>query len=274
MKKWLILAAALLLTFAAGVKYQRHQASFENAGLSSAPPPDLVSLPDGGKVYAIPAAYSAAPAKPPATYGALPTIKEKAFDIGPCRGGSLNEIFSAHGRIWGDLARHGSFRNTESDVVYNLVGKYLACVGLARGTRAFCDYLPSGSRGEKGDLQRSNSPNYKCRELYADAEGRAGSAAGCTAESRFLCDAFLSKSEASCSATLAKLGASYCAYLAEAKKRAGGYAGFSPEEIQASFKKDEEEKTAAEKLRLENEKITEDINKRVRKMMGKPDAPR
>lgn len=272
MKKWPILAAALLLAFAGAFKVLRH-----NAG-SAAPSPaqqDLVSLPNGEKLYVIPGEFSAVPARtaPPTTYGALPTIKDKAYDTGPCKGGSLNEIFSAHGRIWGELARHGSFRNTETAEVYDLLGRYLACMGLARGEPAFCDYLPAGSLGEKAEARRSNSPNYKCREFYANAVTKAGSAEGCPADYGALCSAFVSRSEASCSALLAKLGSSYCACLADAQKRAGGYAGYSPEELQAAFKRDEAVKAAEERLRLENAKITEEINQRVRKLMGKQAAP-
>lgn len=275
MKKWPVLAAALLLAAAGALQLLRHktQATF---GPASAPPPqELVTLPGGGKLYAIPGEFSAVPAgtAAPATYGALPTIKDKIYDQGPCKGGSLNEILTSHGRIWGELARHGAFLNNETEDIYDLSGSYLACVGLARRAPAFCDYLPAGSRGEKGGEKRSNSPNYKCKELYSSVEAKAGSAEGCPGGQGALCSAFASRSEASCSALLAKLGASYCSSLAAAQKRTRGYAGFSPEELRAAFQKDEDRKTAEARLRLENEKITEEINQRVRKLMGKPAAP-
>lgn len=275
LKKWLVLAAALLLASAGALQLLRHKTP-EPAGPASAPPPqELVTIPGGGKLYAIPGEFSAVPAgtAAPVTYGALPTIKDKIYDQGPCKGGSLNEILTSHGRIWGEQARHGAFLNTETEEIYDLSGSYLACVGLARRAPAFCDYLPAGSRGEKGGEKRSNSPNYKCKELYSSVETKAGSAEGCPGGQGALCSAFASRSEASCSALLAKLGASYCSSLAAAQRRTRGYAGFSPEELRAAFQKDEDRKTAEARLRLENEKITEEINQRVRKLMGKPAAP-
>lgn len=270
MKKWPVLAAALLLAAAGALQLLRHKTQ-TTSGPASAPPQELVSLPGGGQPYAIPGEFSAVPARAaaPATYGALPTIKDKIYDKGPCKGGSLNEILTSHGRIWGEQARHGAFLNTETEEIYGLAGGYLACVGLARRAPAFCDYLPAGGRGEKGGEKSSNSPNYKCRELYSDIEAKAGSAEGCQGEQGALCSAFASRSEASCSALLAKLGASYCSHLAAAQKRTRGYAGFSPEELRAVFKQDEDRKAAEARLRLENEKITEEINQRVRKLMGK-----
>lgn len=269
-RKWLVLAAALLLVLAGSLRLLRHKTR-EPAGPVSVPPQDPVVLSGGGTPYAIPGEFSAVPARTaaPATYGALPTIKDKIYDKGPCKGGSLNEILTSHGRIWGEQARHGAFLNTETEEIYGLAGGYLACVGLARRAPAFCDYLPAGGRGEKGGEKRANSPNYKCRELYSDVEAKAGSAEGCPGEQGALCSAFASGSEASCSALLAKLGVSYCSHLAAAQKRTRGYAGFSPEELRAVFKQDEDRKAAEAQLRLENEKITEEINQRVRKLMDK-----
>ncbi|MDD5209773.1 MAG: hypothetical protein PHV36_10330 [Elusimicrobiales bacterium] len=283
MKKWLILAAALLLAFAAGIKYQQRKASFESAGFHAAQPapdgaplPVPAPLPAGATLYSIPENFSAEISRSgaPSTYGALPTIKNKLYESGPCKGGSLNEIFSAHGRIWGYLAPYGSFSNTDNEDTYELLGKYLSCVGLARRDPSFCNYLPGESRGGRTDVPLLKSPNYKCGQYYLGVSSAAGAAGGCPTGQEALCSAYLSKSEASCSALLAKLGSSYCAYLAKAQKRAGGYAGYSPEEVKAVFKKAEEEKAEAERRRKENEKITEEINTRVRKMMGKTDAPK
>ncbi len=358
--KWLILAAALLLASAGALKFLRHKAALDKAALLAGQPAQQGGpLPGGNTQYYIPAEFSAVPTRAgaPSNYGALPTVKQESYNSGPCKGGSLNEILSSHGRIWGDMAPYGSFQSADTADVYDLMGRYLSCVGLARGDPAFCDYLPGAGRAGKLEVDRFSSPNYKCREYYmnvsfpgfsagrdkADASCRilqtggnsiigpqipgedfcaaaasgmegmcgalsgfipkemsgkcrrvlpagrsdcgadqvcssrlaiygamkSGDAGACPEDYRGLCSAFLSRTEASCSAMLAKLGASYCGYLAKAQKRAGGYAGFSPEEVSEALKKDAEEKTAAERHRLENKKITEDINKRVRKLLGK-----
>lgn len=269
MKKWPIFAAALLFALAGGFKFLQHKGPGGNAGSASGPRPPLnVPLPGGDMQYAIPPEFSAVPRQsgPPSTYGALPTIKKEIYDKGSCKGGSLNEILSSHGRIWGYMAPYGAFRSQETSAVYDLIGRYLSCVGLARGAPSFCDYLP----GERPDVPLRDSPNYKCREYYLEVSTRPGPAEACPADRRGLCTAFFSKSEASCSAMLVKLSASYCGYLAKAQKRANGYAGFSPAEVKEALKIAEGRKAEEERLRLENQRITEDINNRVRRMTGKP----
>jgi len=275
MKKWPVLIAALLLAVAGGLKLLGHKTSPEDAGSLPGQEPAGVSLPGANTQYYIPEEFSAVPSRSgvPSTYGALPTIKNKLYDSGPCKGGSLNEIFSAHGRIWGYLAPYGSFLNADNAEMYELLGRYLACVGLANRTPSFCDYLPGESRGGMAAVSRAGSPNDKCLAYYLGVSSGSGTAEACPGDHRGLCSAFISRSEASCSALLAKAGASYCAYLAKAQKRAGGYAGFSPEELKALFKKQEEDRAALEKLRLENERTTEEINERVRRMMGKQTTP-
>jgi len=364
MKKWLILSGALLLAFAGGLKFQQYRASFSNeAGVIPGLPARTDPLPGGSTLYYIPSDFSTVPTHTgaPSTYGALPAIKEKRYDTGSCKGGSLNEILSSHGRIWGYLSRYGAFESAENVDTYDKLGRYLACVGLARRDPAYCDYLPAESRGGEFKVDFFASPNFKCREYYMNvsfpgfAAGRdtaeascriiqtggnaiigpeipgdefcaaaskgmeglcgalteyipakldekcrralpakksdcgsdrvcslrlavygamkADSAESCPEDHRALCSAFLSRTEASCSALLADLGTSYCGYLAKAQKRAGGYAGYSPQEVKAAFKKEEETKAWAEKQRLETQKITEEVNQRARKIMGTPEKP-
>ncbi|MDP2866915.1 MAG: hypothetical protein Q8O90_11795, partial [Elusimicrobiota bacterium] len=232
MKKWPVLVAALLLAIAGGLKLLGHKTSPEGAGSPPGQEPAGVSPPGAGTQYYIPGEFSAVPPRSgaPSTYGALPTIKNKLYDSGPCKGGSLNEIFSAHGRIWGYLAPYGAFLNADNTEMYDLLGRYLACAGLANRNPSFCDYLPGESRGGMAVVSRAGSPNDKCLGYYQSVSTSSGPAEACPGDQRGLCSAFISKSEASCSALLAKAGSSYCAYLAKAQKRAGGYAGFSPEE--------------------------------------------
>lgn len=179
MKKWQVLLAALLLAFAGGYRLLQQRRA---AGQGALPPvhvlPGGQALPEDTTQYYIPEEFLSVPPRSgaPSTYGALPTIKNEIYDRGLCKGGSLNEILSSHGRLWGYEARYGAFRPAESEAVYDLLGRYLACVGLARRTPTYCDYLP-GQSGGSVELGRFETPNYRCREYYTDVSF-AGFAAG------------------------------------------------------------------------------------------------
>lgn len=360
MKKWQVLAAALLLALGAGFRLLQQRKS---AGQAALPPvhvlPDGQALPEDTTQYYVPEEFLSVPPRSgaPVTYGALPTIKNEIYDRGLCKGGSLNEILSSHGRVWGYEAQHGAFRAHETEEMYALVGRYLACVGLARRTPSYCDYLPGLDSGGSRKMDRFETPNYRCQEYYMDvafhgfaagreksdeacrmvlrgsnlSEGRqvpgkdfceaaakglenvcasfegrinrhelgqcrrllpagkndcgfdgpclsrlsvyralkAGDAAACPEEYRGLCGSYLSNSEASCSVILVKVGATYCDFLAGAQKRARGYAGLTPEELQAALKHDAAVKAELALRDTEARKITEEVNKRARQMIGK-----
>jgi hypothetical protein len=360
MKKWQVLAAVLLLALAGGIRLLRERPS----GEQRLPPVQVLmsgqALPEDTTHYYIPEEFLAVPPKTghPASYGPLPVIKNAAYDRGLCRGGSLNDMLTSHGRVWGYEARHGSFREKESMDVYNQLAGYLACVGLAHRAPEFCDYLPGENNGAGVGI--FESPNYACRERYmnisfpgfaagreksedacsilltgrnlagtprmqssdfcaAAAKGmeavcpafspaygpkaeeqcrrflpgadgdcgsdeacrsrlavykamKAGVAADCPEKDRGLCGAFLSKSEATCSVLLVNLGTSYCGYLSSAQKRAKGYAGMTAEEVAEAVRAEAEERVREKARRAESDRITEEVNKRVRRMMGKPDG--
>ncbi len=361
MKKWQVLAAVLLLALAGGLRLLRERPTKE-PGL---PPVQVLlngqALPEDTTRYYIPEEFLAVPPRTgrPAGHGPLPVIKNEAYDRGLCKGGSLNEILSSHGRVWGYGARHGSFREKESLEIYNLLAQYLACVGLARRAPEFCDYLP-GENTQSG-VGFYESPNYACRDRYMNisfagfaagrekseeacsilltsrnlAEGprvrsedfcaaaakgmeavcpalalplgaklaaecrrtlpagdsdcgsdsacrarlaayramKAGDGAACQEKDRELCGAFLSGSEATCSVLLVRLGKSYCDYLASAQKRAKGYAGLTPEEAAEAIRAQAAERALEEARQAENRRITEQVNSRVRKMIGRPEEP-
>jgi hypothetical protein len=361
MKKWQVLAAVLLLALAGGLRLLRERPSNE-PGL---PPVQVLlsgqALPEDTTRYYIPEEFLAVPPRTgrPAGHGPLPVIKNEAYDRGLCKGGSLNEILSSHGRVWGYGARHGSFREKESLEIYGLLAQYLACVGLARRAPEFCDYLPG--ENDAAGVGFYESPNYDCRDRYMNvsfagfaagrekseeacailltsrnlAEGprvrsaefcaaaakgmeavcpalaaslgakraaecrralpagdsdcgsdgecrarlaayramKAGDGAACQEKDRELCGAFLSGSEASCSVLLVRLGKAYCDYLASAQKRAKGYAGLTTEEAAEAIRAEAAEKVLEEARRVEIKRITDEVNSRARKMMGRPEEP-
>lgn len=358
-RKWAILAAALLLAAGTFVRVRQQRRAEEASRLQPAQVlPAGQPLPADTTRYYIPEEFMAVPPRTgaPDGYGALPTIKNPIYDRGPCKGGSLNDILSSHGRTWGYDARHGAFRPEETDEIYDLAARYLACVGLAQRSPSYCDYLPA-ERGSIRDLDYSQTPNYRCREYYMGvsmpgyAAGRetsmdacaifltsselsagrrlssadlcsaasrgiaavcpkfapaisgeelrqcralfpgseadcgpdracryrldvaramkAGDPAACPEKARGLCGAFLSRSEAGCSLLLVNLSNAYCRSLASAQKRAGGYAGYTPDEVAAAIKQEAAAKAAEEAQRKEQRRVEEELNKRVRQMMGK-----
>lgn len=186
MKKWQVLAAALALAAAGGLKLLQHRKAADAAGL---PPvhvlPSGQALPEDTTQYYVPESFLSVPPQEgaPSSYTALPTIKNEIYDRGLCAGGSLNSILSAHGRVWGYESRHGNFREKETAEIYTLLARYLACVGLSRRAPSFCDYLPGDNLS--AGIGRFSSPNYRCRENYMNisfpgyAAGRDKSESSC-----------------------------------------------------------------------------------------------
>ncbi len=159
MRKWAVLALVLFLAAAALFQYARRRDALRKA-----------AAPELKRQNLLPAALLAVPpvSGPPATYGALPTVKDIVYDRGSCSGGSVNDILSSHGRIWGYAASTRAFSPQETEAVYRLLTSYFSCVGLAKKTPAYCDYLPAESGDKDFAVPLPKSPNYKCRAAYLD----------------------------------------------------------------------------------------------------------
>lgn len=361
MKKWQVLAAVLLLAVVGGMRLLHERASEPGTGLPGFKMlPEGVPLPADTTQYYIPEEFLAVPPRTgaPVSYGPLPTIKNEAYDRGLCDGGSLNDILSAHGRIWGVSARHAAFDSKETQKTYGLLGDYLGCVALSRSEPFFCDYLPGESAVQK--IGPMDSPNYACRENFArmsflafmagrtksdlgcrlllhegrmpdggpvplekvcgaaaagmekfcsslsgslDGKGmteclrfapasekdcggdgecldklavyralKAGNASACPENSRGACEAILGGSEAGCAVTLVRLGTEYCADLRALNKKTGGFPGLSPEETKAAIAEQARLRAEEEARSKEARRIEDDINKRVRRMLGREDG--
>jgi hypothetical protein len=159
MRKWAVLVIVLLLAAAAALQYgQRREELKKAAELPGQPqhllPKDLLAVPPVSG--------------PPATYGALPTVKDAAYDRGACAGGSVNEMLSSHGKVWGYTASLRAFSPRETEAIYVLLASYFSCKGLAAGAPAYCDYLPAESGDGRGAVPLAKSPNFKCRTDYLD----------------------------------------------------------------------------------------------------------
>lgn len=168
MKKWAVLAGVSLLSAAAWLASSRHKpAPGENV-----PAPAAQQYGALDKIVAVPRRSG-----PPLTYGPLPTIGLGSCMKGPCPGGSVNDILSAHGRIWGYIGDYRSFAPGETKETYALLSDYLACLGLAAHDQAYCDYLPAAGSDARASVGPEESPNYACRGAYAGVS-LAGYAAG------------------------------------------------------------------------------------------------
>lgn len=170
MKKWQVFAAVLLLSVIALARLRQERAAEPVKGMMDGKIlPAGVPLPRDTTHYFIPEELLAVPPQTgaPSSYGPLPTIKNEAYDRGPCPGGALNEILSEHGRLWGHAARHAPLEEEGTRRTYRNLERYLACVALSRGEPAFCDYLPAGS--EFRNIGEDESPNFLCREAYIGA---------------------------------------------------------------------------------------------------------
>jgi hypothetical protein len=180
-KKTAVLAGLLLLAAAAALSVARRRSVPETV----APAPVQQQYSAFRELGSVPPRSG-----PPQTYGPLPTVGLDSCMKGPCPGGSVNEILSAHGRIWGYLGSYRSFEDADSSGTYRLLASYLACVGLSRVDPAFCDYLPAAGSDSKGNVPLVKSPNYECRLDYSEVSF-SGYAAGADKDESG-CGAFLS----------------------------------------------------------------------------------
>lgn len=83
---------------------------------------------------------------------------------GACEGGSPKEIMDAHGKTWGYFAgRRIALDNKKSQIIYDYVGDYYACLAASRQEFSVCNELPGEAEkdGIKTDVE--HSPLGYCR---------------------------------------------------------------------------------------------------------------
>jgi len=97
---------------------------------------------------------------------------------------------------------------------------------------------------------------------------RTGNADKCPPAYRANCAALVQKSPAPCSSVLTDMSKKYCAYYKELTKHGGGYAGATPEDVQAALKQAAEKKKAEDLQRKQSEEAIKKVNETVRKLMG------
>jgi hypothetical protein len=108
-----------------------------------------------------------------------------------------------------------------------------------------------------------------CLANYDMWEGiKSGNPDKCPPEYKPHCAALAQKSQVPCVDILTNMSRMYCSYYKDLLKSGGGYAGLTPEEVAEELRQAAEKKAEADRQRKEAEKITKDVNTKVKKMMG------
>lgn len=159
----IILAAALV-----GLKY------FSSRQQAAAPKPAQTAAQQEQQGVALPSgAKDAGPVNTESVY--VPTQATGSYENfnlpanvsalkGACEGGSPKEIMDAHGKTWGYFAgRRIALDNKKSQILYDYVGDYYACLAASRQEFSVCNELPGDAErdGIKADLEYS--PLGSCR---------------------------------------------------------------------------------------------------------------
>jgi len=99
---------------------------------------------------------------------------------------------------------------------------------------------------------------------------KSGNAAACPpAPAGTPCAAFITRSADSCESIVKDMSKTYCAAVERVQKRSGGFIGMSKDEMQARIAQVKLEKAAEELRKKEEEKTQQEINKKVKKLLGK-----
>lgn len=120
-------------------------------------------------------------------------------------------------------------------------------------------------------------PPAKQREQPTDREGgRQGGLpapperpSGEKDSSDVMCTAAISRSPMSCEPIIKAMSGFYCAAVVKAKKKGGGYMGMTKAEVDAAVAQKKNEAEETERRRKEAQKEEAEINKKVKKLLGK-----
>ncbi len=93
-----------------------------------------------------------------------------------------------------------------------------------------------------------------------------GNASECPAAKAAFCEAVITKSPSGCETIVKDMSKYYCRVIARGMKVTNGRLGMSPDEIKADIAKVEEDKKYKETQKKEVDKITEELNKRIKDM--------
>jgi len=104
-----------------------------------------------------------------------------------------------------------------------------------------------------------------CMSRYSTyAALKSGNGAACPKGTDAHCKALIERSVEPCDKVLQDMSQFYCATVAKVKKATGGYIGLSKDELKLELAKLKAQKTEADDMKKEQNKIMEEVNKRVR----------
>lgn len=190
MKKPIIIVVVLLAAALAALKYfsSKEQSAPPPAGVAVAQPEQTgVALPAGATSYTAPPAESVyVPTQTMGSYEML-SLPPAALTLkGACEGGSPKEIIEAHNKAWGYFTgRRIAFDAKKSQVIYDMLGDYYACLAAARQDITACNELPGEAEKDGFKVTLGDSPMGFCRSkasfflFKAYVAGRAKEHANC-----------------------------------------------------------------------------------------------
>jgi hypothetical protein len=109
-----------------------------------------------------------------------------------------------------------------------------------------------------------------CMKRYVLYNGiNTGKPQKCGADYAPHCQALAERTTVPCDKILQNMSEFYCASVKRVKKVTGGYIGMTKEEIAADIERNKAAKAEADTVKKEQEKAQEEVNKRVKEMLGK-----
>ncbi|OGS07507.1 MAG: hypothetical protein A2270_09585 [Elusimicrobia bacterium RIFOXYA12_FULL_51_18] len=165
MKKWGILLLVVLGGLLLGLQYFINKGEKKlvmQSGPTSTGQPLGVALPPATTGYIVSELSNNAGAEVGAgDYNNLVLPNVPTAYKGACPGGSLADIVSSHGKIWGYFVPKSviAFGFKENETIYNFIGDYVGCVAAARSDVSLCEILPAEAEG----LILNVSPAFYCR---------------------------------------------------------------------------------------------------------------
>ena len=143
------------------------------------------------------------------------------------------------------------------DSAYSFLARYMPPSYKSQGKK----FMPTSKSSCGGDAA--------CLAIFQTYNAiQNGDAAACPRSDGY-CEAIITRAPASCENIVREMSGNYCSYMTRVKKVAGGYIGMSPEAIKADIAQQALLKKEADQQKKDNEKIQAELNKQVKKMLGK-----
>lgn len=199
-----------------------------------------------------------------------------------CRNRMINLLFEAYraGNISGDsYCRLGVGTFNKEDLEKFSVPEF--CSVLPKGQEALEDFLLKAFAVDTPEARARVRKEYPVKEgdCAKDKECLAkygiysavkkGQPEACPNDYQSQCRALAERSTVPCDKVLRDMSQFYCEAVARVKKVSGGFIGLSREEVKVELDRLKAIRTTEEAARKEQQRVTEEINKNVRKVLKK-----